>query len=451
MSGAKLKFLGHAGYVVERGPLYLAIDPWLDGSAFDNGWDMLVPAAKFDPKAVTHLWFSHEHPDHFSVPAMKSIPKERRSEITVVFQETKDKRVVNFMRGNGFGKVIEVQSGQRVDLADRASITTSLAKDGDSCHLLEIDGFRILNFNDCFYYSVSEVEEAMKSLGIAPGEVDIMATQFSYANWMGNPGEPTRRQQAARRKLEHLEMQAKTVRPKYVMPFASFVYFSHEENAYLNDSVNAPSRVIGHIRDIGFEPVVFRPGDEMELTLPALKAASSLADDRARELDEHLKKVQSGEREMRKSAAVPLEDVLATVRAGLERLKQGVSKLDYTLMRIRLRRAIFELSDHKCLVVIDTLSNVRVEPLTSDLEGDVVLSSEALKFAFSQDFGFDTLLVNGRFREVHPGRAATVMTLCGQFSYVRRKESLAKSIVRRRLYDAPRLALERLRNRALAQ
>jgi UDP-MurNAc hydroxylase len=42
------------------------------------------------------------------------------------------------------------------------------------------------------------------------------------------------------------------------------------------------------------------------------------------------------------------------------------------------------------------------------------------------------------------------MTLCGQFSYVRRKVSLARSILRRRLYDAPRLALEKLRNRALS-
>jgi hypothetical protein len=118
-------------------------------------------------------------------------------------------------------------------------------------------------------------------------------------------------------------------------------------------------------------------------------------------------------------------------------------------MRVRLPRVVFELSDHRVLIVIQLLQHVRVEPLGTTV-ADVVLSSEALRFAFAQDFGFDTLLVNGRFREARPGGAGAVMTLCGQFGYVRRKVSLAASILRRRLVEAPRLALERLRNRALA-
>jgi hypothetical protein len=232
------------------------------------------------------------------------------------------------------------------------------------------------------------------------------------------------------------------------MPFASFVYFSHEENAYLNDSVNTPSRVIADVREAGFKPLLMRPGDVMELTKEGLEATLAEVDARAKELDASIEAVQKGDKPLRKSDAVPLDEVVATVKAGLERLKQGVSKLDFLLMRVRLAKAVFELSDHKKLIVIRTLSDVSVAPLRG--RADVILSSEALKFAFSQDFGFDTLLVNGRFREARNMGATTVMTLCGQFSYVRRKESLAKSILRRRLYDAPRLALEKLRNRALA-
>jgi hypothetical protein len=159
--------------------------------------------------------------------------------------------------------------------------------------------------------------------------------------------------------------------------------------------------------------------------------------------------VRRGEKPLRKSAPVPLEDVVATVRAGLGRLRNGVSRLDRTLMRLRLPRVVFELRDHRALVVIQLLEHVRVEPLGTTA-ADVVLSSEALRFAFSQDFGFDTLLVNGRFHEARHGGVGAVTTLCGQFSYVRRKVSLAASILRRRLVEAPRLALERLRNRALS-
>jgi L-ascorbate metabolism protein UlaG (beta-lactamase superfamily) len=447
---AKLEFLGHAGYVIERGPLYLAVDPWMDGSAFDNGWDMLVPAVKFDPKRVTHLWFSHEHPDHFSIPAVKSIPQERRAEVTVVFQDTADKRVVEFLRKNGYTRVIEVASGQRQDLGGGVTLTTVMAHDGDSCHLLEMGGLRVLNFNDCYYNSVAEVEDVMRAMGIKPGEVDLVATQFSYANWMGNAGETDRRKHAALRKLDHLAMQVRTVRPRYVMPFASFVYFSHEENAYLNDAVNLPSTAVARVRQEGFTAVMLRPGDTMELTPEGLKAAAEATDARAKDLDGAVEAVRRAEKPLRKNAGVPVEDVVATVKTGLKRLREGVSRLDAVLMRLRLPRAVFELTDHKCLIVIERLEDVRVEPMNGAVQADVALSSEALRFSFAQDFGFDTLLVNGRFQEARPGGASVVMTLCGQFGYVRRKVSLAASILRRRLVEAPRLALERLRNRALA-
>lgn len=449
-NAAKLEFLGHAGYVVERGPLYLVVDPWMDGAAFDNGWDPLVASARFDPKRVTHLWFSHEHPDHFSIPAVKSIPQERRAEVTVVFQTTADKRVVGFLRNNGYSRVIEVGSGQRQELGGGAALTTVMANDGDSCHLLDLGGLRILNFNDCFYTSVAQVEDVMRAMGVKPGEVDLLATQFSYANWTGNQGDTERRRHAARRKLDHLVMQVRTVRPRYVMPFASFVYFSHEENAYLNDAVNLPSAAVARVREEGFTAVMLRPGDTMELSPEGLRAAAEATDARAKDLDGAVEAVRRAEKPLRKSAAVPLEDVMSTVRTGLGRLRNGVSRLDRTLMRLRLPRAVFELSDHRCLIVVERLEDVRVEPMDGRVAADVVLSSEALRFSFAQDFGFDTLLVNGRFQEARPGGAGVVMTLCGQFGYVRRKVSLAASILRRRLLEAPRHALERLRNRALA-
>jgi len=442
-----LRFVGHAGYCVERGEVYLAVDPWLSGPAFDNGWDLLMPSAPLDSARVTHLWFSHEHPDHFSIGAVKSIPEARRPEVTVLFQRTADQRVVSFLRTQGFSKVREVDGGERVELAPGVSLTTALGKDGDSCHLLAMDGFRMINFNDCFFSSVAEVEGAMKAFGVKPGEVDFVATQFSYANWMGNPGEPGRRQELARLKLLHLDLEVQAVQPRYVMPFASYVYFSHQENAYLNDSVNRTAAVVQRIRALGVAPVVCRPGDRLELSGDGLKAASAEAEARAAELDAHVDAVQRGEKPLRRSDAVPLEDLLATVRAGLERLRQGMAAVDFALMRIRMRRAAFEVTDHKAVVVVESLRKVRVEP--EGTPADVALSSEALRFAFQQDFGFDTLLVNGRFLERRLRGVETVMTLCGQFGYLRRKQSLVKSILRRRLYDAPRLALERARNRAL--
>ena len=58
-------------------------------------------------KNITHIWFSHEHPDHFSVKDLKYIYNLNK-DIKILFQETLDKRVINFCKNLGF-TVIEVK------------------------------------------------------------------------------------------------------------------------------------------------------------------------------------------------------------------------------------------------------------------------------------------------------------------------------------------------------
>ena len=37
----KLKFINHASYLVENEKTILLHDPWLEGRAFNNGWELL--------------------------------------------------------------------------------------------------------------------------------------------------------------------------------------------------------------------------------------------------------------------------------------------------------------------------------------------------------------------------------------------------------------------------
>ena len=43
-----LKFINHAGVLLEGSRVKLLMDPWTEGSAFNNGWDLLSRAAKID-------------------------------------------------------------------------------------------------------------------------------------------------------------------------------------------------------------------------------------------------------------------------------------------------------------------------------------------------------------------------------------------------------------------
>ena len=108
-----IKFINHASFIVKNKNFNLLIDPWFSGSSFDNGWD-LISETKIDDeelKNITHIWFSHEHPDHFSVKDLKYIYNLNK-DIKILFQETLDKRVINFCKNLGF-TVIEVKNYQK--------------------------------------------------------------------------------------------------------------------------------------------------------------------------------------------------------------------------------------------------------------------------------------------------------------------------------------------------
>jgi len=64
------------------------MDPWLHGDVFNESWT-LHPDPVFsedDMARVTHIWISHEHPDHLSIATLRGIREERRSAITALFQ-----------------------------------------------------------------------------------------------------------------------------------------------------------------------------------------------------------------------------------------------------------------------------------------------------------------------------------------------------------------------------
>ena len=93
----KITWVNHAGYILSYNNINVLVDPWINGTSFNNGWNLLTES--FFPKNlidnIDYLWISHEHPDHFSPGNLKLLNNER---IRVLFQKTNDKRVVNFLK-----------------------------------------------------------------------------------------------------------------------------------------------------------------------------------------------------------------------------------------------------------------------------------------------------------------------------------------------------------------
>ena len=82
-----IQFYSHACFCVENDNALLLNDPYMSGTAFNDGWDLIVNDVVFDRFSEKNLfiYYSHEHPDHFSIPFLKSIERKNRKEITIIF------------------------------------------------------------------------------------------------------------------------------------------------------------------------------------------------------------------------------------------------------------------------------------------------------------------------------------------------------------------------------
>jgi len=240
-----IQFYTHACFSVENKDTILLNDPYLNGTAFNDGWDLIVDDVVFDRflDKKLFIYYSHEHPDHFSIPFLKSINKDIRKDIKIIFQKTRDKRVKSFIENQGFS-MLELENKARYEISKGFFITIGQVPFYDSWALIEVDGKKILNANDC----ILETPDRVQDIKEITNSVDILFTQFSYANWVeGGSTDGTSRALLAKEKLQRIRMQSDVLKPSFIVPFASMIRFCHIENAYMNDEINTPEETVEFI------------------------------------------------------------------------------------------------------------------------------------------------------------------------------------------------------------
>lgn len=389
----RLTLINHACCKVETGGLGLLFDPWTEGPAFNAGWDLLIPTPmSFDEimRGVSFIWISHEHPDHFSPVFLTRVAKSHGGNVTVLFQATRDRRVADFCRSQGLA-VQELADGVPWRLNATVTVTCGAYYFYDSWLYLT-DGERsLLNLNDC----PARRPRDIRRIGRLAPEPTVLLSQFSYAAWKGGRDNRAFRAAAAAQKLETLATQIRNLRPRFTLPFASLIYFSNQENDYLNDAVNTPRKAADAIGAAGSAPLVLYPGDGWEVgdAPTGNDAALTQYDQRYGELTRLPRRGPgpSASIEELRSAFVAYRDrVLARNSRWLIALV-GRLRLFGAFQPVRVR-----LSDLDRVVVVSVVSGFSEAPGRSHAV-DVTLHSSSLLFLFKNEFGFDTLTVNGRF------------------------------------------------------
>jgi UDP-MurNAc hydroxylase len=403
-----LTFVNHACFHIANDDSLLLVDPWVEGTVFNNGWRLLDTSTSNSAlvrelsarKRTLFIWFSHEHPDHFSISFIKKLKAEFPGKPTVLFQQTKDRRVAAFLQKQGFD-VIECAPGQTVALDPQLSITVFPYADGDSYCLIKSGERAILNLNDCALASASACKAVKASIAPLASSVDVLLTQFGYANWVGNPFEPGLRRRAAAEKRQRIALQMASFAPTLTIPFASFVTFCSHDNSYLNDYQNSAytirqwstlSPATEHLR-------FMKPRDVLDLHSinPAALVRMS------HHAVEHWEKLGSAKRE-----PLPPEPshAAADVAAAFERYRASVAAnlpvLPWLLEKLGLiKPLVLHLPDIGLTARLSYARGYAVLPLGSRF--DVSMSSASAVFLFNNEYGFNTTHVNGRFRTASDG------------------------------------------------
>ena len=377
----EIKWVNHASFLLRHKNISLLFDPWLFGYSFDQSWALLSESSFTwnDFKDVTHIFFSHEHPDHFSPPTLKKIPSDYRSNITIIYQETSDKRVIEFCTKLGFKEVIELPEDW-FRISSEVIVFCGKVKHGDSWLAVKTPEKVILNINDCIFLEEKDLAK-LKSL---LSNLDLLITQFSIASWWGNPENSCAWESAAKSQLSKIALEMSVLSPKQVLLSASYIYFCHEENAYINQYVNRVSSAFDFVTKLGGHPIVLYPGENWNVGEPH----SSIESIKKYTIDENF--IMNNSIRV-KSTSIPVPELEKQAKEFINRLR----KKNSILLLLRLATANIFIKDYNDTFKLD-LKGFRLAKINKS-DCHINLSSSALSYCFKFDWGGETLMINGRF------------------------------------------------------
>ena len=377
-----INFLNHSCLMLQTETTKILCDPWFKGTAFGNGWSLLHDNShEINELEFDYIWISHEHPDHFSIPTIL----ELTNTCTFLFQETKDKKVKKFLESKGHS-VIELKHKEVTKIGD-LDITCVVCDGFDSSLLVNYpDGKVLLNINDARVELNSHLENEILPL-LKSETVDLLAFQFSYANWAGNQGDKNIPRFLQQKTDEKMMGVISKLSPKAILPFASFVYFSHEENFFWNES-----NWIEHVfkKYSSNKPTLIFPIPDQSINLNNVKnihytEANISALEFWKQKHEKLQikdKIQPKSLDKIKESYLRFNKILNEKNTFLQGMKNGeqiflnikISDLDTTI-KVGLKESLFE--------VVDEVEAISV-------------SSETADFLFTQLFARGTVSINGR-------------------------------------------------------
>ena len=390
----KIEWINHASFLLAVDEIKLVSDPWIEGRVFNHSWELISPTQfSYDRfEEVTHIWFSHEHPDHFSPPNILKIPLEYRAQITILFQVSEDSKVIDFCTKAGFKEIIVLTPFESLQLSKSVTITNGkVQNDTDSWLHIKVNNYSILNLNDCILTDA----DLNKMAQLFPN-IDLLLTQFSFANWVGNSGDIAEIQKGALEKREEIKKHICYFNPTFTIPFASYVWFCHPDNVHLNEHANDIGEINQFISSQGSFPIVLYPGDTWNGNE---EVSNELAIKRYSE-----DKKEIPERELTHFNSVRLPELTEIAQLFV---KKALTRNNRAKLRSYEPMNVF-LTDLQIAVQLSYKKSL-VQTMLDESHADISMHSQSFSYCITHDWGFDTLFVAATFSKPENGNFKHVL------------------------------------------
>lgn len=230
--------VSHACLDVRAKGKRLVIDPWLNEPTYWSAWWHAPPPA-FDESifGADYVYITHWHFDHFDPRTLKKFSKQT----TVMVPKFPISGLPDQLRNVGFERIIELEHGKTISLADGFDFTSyQITFQDDSAAVVQADGVTLFDLNDA-----KPLPSTWKTFRAKYPKVDFMlrshSPAWSYPTRYTFEDPSDRLPVDATTYMEAFVAAAQQLRPRYAVPFASGICHLHrevrDENRYL---VSAP-------------------------------------------------------------------------------------------------------------------------------------------------------------------------------------------------------------------
>lgn len=408
MPTSTFTFLNHAGFLVRSEHALLLADPWVEGALHNGAWRLMDPdttitalIAELNAGSLpVFVWCSRATPDRLSIAFLRRFRTEFRGIATFLYRPSRDWRLFDELRRQRCA-TLACPDGQSMALAPDLRITTYANGEADSTCLIGCGRRTILALGEYALASRAACQAMADGLRRDGERIDLLLTGFAAMAWCGNPDGFAAREASAERGIERLALQAELLRPRLVVPVASFARFSRADNAWLNHGRHSPQGVLDapRLREHGRLIRFLAPGMAVDLdldTLDSLQERHALA----------LAHWTVCWRARPEPLPRPPQAQVAELKNGFLKLRLRAARrlhgLPQWLERLRLLRPlVISLPDLRQTIELSYRSGLRL--LARDAPADLAMCSGTALYLLSAEDGFDVTYAGGCFWTLRAG------------------------------------------------